>query len=172
VPVDPTPDLRRIGGNEYLSGIRGRVLSVRTGIEQLGGVESQHRTRRDADAFTRNCAQHERAGGEARPVQDNALARSLEHRKELQVGEHVPAAACRDTHIREHRRETGQEKDGRDGYAMHLQDFFTESPAEDLCNLSRFIGMSGATDRGMFMPAYASARRAALPIEPLAPTAA
>jgi hypothetical protein len=59
-PDDPCPAVMLlgvpVGGSEHSSGIGCWILPATACIEQLGGVESENRARRDADAFTRNCA--------------------------------------------------------------------------------------------------------------------
>src|SRR5579871_4627122 len=70
---DPASD--RIGiGIQHQAGGRRLGIDPPAPIDRARSMEAEHRAARHADALARYYAQHQRAGGQARPIDHHALA--------------------------------------------------------------------------------------------------
>ena len=74
--LDPGAHPGRIGIDDDAGRLWGARTFTGTPIDDARCVEAEHGALGDADAVRRDRAQHERAGREARPVDDDLLARS------------------------------------------------------------------------------------------------
>ena len=96
--LDPGADVCRIGGGDGARRLAGGVGATRL-VDQSGSMEAEHRPPGDADAVTRNCAQHQGTGREAWSVDDNPFAGLAELRKKPQIAPDRATSARQDAHL-------------------------------------------------------------------------
>src|SRR4029077_19860003 len=83
--LDPTAYRRRIGRGQEARLVRRRVKLALL-IEPTSSVEAENGASRDTDTVLWHRTQHERAGREAGPVNDDPFARFTDHREQPEIG--------------------------------------------------------------------------------------
>src|SRR5262249_55836863 len=96
----------RVDGTCYLA----RVIFSPVLVHLDGRMEAEHGAGGDTDPVARNSAEDERAGRQARPVNDDLLARLANFRKVVEIADDLSAHARNDVHIgkRRHHADDGQ----------------------------------------------------------------
>src|SRR5262249_29564054 len=121
-PIDPGAHLCRIGGRDDARGRFRRGILPPLPVDPSRSVETQHGTRRDADALARNGAQHQRAGRETRPVNDDPLAGLPDRLEKRQVRPAPPPGTSKNPHRGKGGRggrENEEDKNRRDHSSSH-----------------------------------------------------
>src|SRR5262245_44591324 len=113
IPLDPRSDICRIGGVHRLGYLARAELSPLV-IDEVGGMKAEDRPRGDTDALARHAAQHERAGREARTVDDDALARLPDLGEEVEILADGTASAREDADIGKRRPRPPQSESQRE----------------------------------------------------------
>jgi hypothetical protein len=109
MPVYPISNRHRIRRGEQARRIR-RGKFPTFPIHQHGGMEAQNGLRRDTNPIFGNLTQHEGAGREARPVDDDPFAGVLESLKEVEERHHIAARTCEDPHVGQCGRQADEKK--------------------------------------------------------------
>jgi hypothetical protein len=98
VPLDPGANWGGIGGSDEAS-LRGGGIVPTLPVDPAGRVEAQHGFWRDADPIPWDCAQHERAGGEAWPIDYDSLTRLPQQREQFEIRSYLAARTCQNAYI-------------------------------------------------------------------------
>ena len=116
--LDPGAYGRRIGrvdGTCYLA----RVICPPVLVHLDGRMEAEHGARGDTDPVARNRAEDKRAGRQARPINDDPLARVANFRKEVEIVDDRSAHARHDVHIGKRRDHADDGQDDSEDAAPH-----------------------------------------------------
>jgi hypothetical protein len=90
---------RRWIGRGYEARLAGRRVELALAVEPARSMEAEDGSPCDADALLWDHAQHERAGRDAGPVNNDPLARLADHREQLQKRANFAAWTRHDSHV-------------------------------------------------------------------------
>src|SRR6516162_7619820 len=98
MPPNPGTDPGGIGGREEAGFRSGGIFATLPG-DPKGGVKAQYGLWRDADTIAWDRAQHQRTGGEARPVDHHSLTGLPQDREQFEIWANRTAGTCQDAHL-------------------------------------------------------------------------
>src|SRR5262245_61952715 len=98
MPLNPGTDPGGIGGYEEPCFRSGGILATLQ-VDPTGRVKAQYSLWRDADTIAWDRAQHQRTGGEARPIDHHSLTGLPQNREQFEIWANRTAGNCQDAHL-------------------------------------------------------------------------
>jgi len=122
--ADPSPYRRRVGLQHKFGGSR-LGIGPAAPVERSRGMKSQYRPARYADAIARHNAEHQRACGQAWPVDHDTIARGAHFLEHIEERTHLSARTGEDANLglRRSQHETAQHGSEKNCFRLHDRQF-------------------------------------------------